>query len=59
MVFLNSGFQCWYLQPLAIYLFILFYFIQYAKRVTHLAVLAILPCGPLCKIFTYIQIYVA
>ena len=30
-----------------IYLFILF--IQYFKRVTHLAVIAILPCDPLCK----------
>ena len=24
-------------------------FIQYFNRVTHLAVIAILPCGPLCK----------
>ena len=24
-------------------------FIQYFKRVTHLAVIAILPCDPLCK----------
>ena len=24
-------------------------FIQYFTRVTHLAVIAILPCGPLCK----------
>ena len=31
-----------------IYLF-LFLFIQYFRRVTHLAVIAILPCGPLCK----------
>ena len=29
-------------------------FIQYFKRVTHLAVIAILPCGPLCK---HIYIY--
>ena len=39
---------------------ILFYlFIQYFKRVTHLAVIAILPCGPLCKhiyIYTYMEI---
>ena len=31
-----------------------FLLIQYFKRVTHLAVIAILPCGPLCKhIFIY------
>ena len=36
-----------------IYLFI-YLFIQYFKRVTHLAVIAILPCGPLCK---HIYIY--
>ena len=31
-------------------IFYLFYlFIHYFKRVTHLAVIAILPCGPLCK----------
>ena len=29
-------------------------FIQYFKRVTHFAVMAILPCGPLCK---YVYIY--
>ena len=31
-----------------------FLFIQYFKRVMHLAVIAILPCGPLCK---HIYIY--
>ena len=29
-------------------------FLQYLKRVTHLTVIAILPCGPLCK---HIYIY--
>ena len=33
----------------------IFLFIQYFKRLTHFAVLAILPCGPLCKHTTYIQ----
>ena len=34
--------------------FFIYLFIQYFKRVTHLAVIAILPCGPLCK---HIYIY--
>ena len=34
--------------------FLFYLFIQYFKRVTHLAVIAILPCGPLCK---HIYIY--
>ena len=36
------------------YTFYLFLFIQCFKRVTRLAVIAILPCGPLCK---HIYIY--
>ena len=39
-----------------IYLFIYFLFIQYFKRIAHLATLASLPYGPL-DIFTYIQIH--
>ena len=35
-------------------LFLIYLFIQYFKRVTHLAVMAILPCDPLCK---HIYIY--
>ena len=37
-----------------VFFLFIFLFIQYFKRVTHLAVIAILPCGPLCK---HIYIY--
>ena len=38
-----------FFSQLLFYLFYFILFIQYNKRVTHLAVIAILPCGPLCK----------